>query len=298
MTVTRQDEDFESRGTRCAAWLYRSEGDEPPPVVVMAHGFGCERGWRLPAFVERFAENGLAVLLFDYRRFGDSDGRPRNLVTPKGQVRDWLAAVEHARSLDDVDGERLALWGDSFSGGHAVTVAASDGGVDAAVLNVPFSDGTRTALHLARGGGLGYLTGGVGAALRDLARTVTFRSPHYVPIAAEPDAFGVLNRPGTLAGYERISGGEWDNRCPARILLTVLAYRPVSQAGAVDCPALVVEAEDDQIVPPGTVDRLVRRLDDVERVRYPGTHFDLFTGEPFEAVVERNTAFLRRHLLG
>lgn len=298
MTVVRRDEDFTSRGTRCAAWLYRPEDTENPPVVVMAHGFGCERDWRLPAFAERFADGGIAVLLFDYRNVGDSDGTPRNLLSAPAQVRDWKAAVAHARELVDVDGSRLGLWGDSFSGGHAVTVAAADQDVDAAVLNVPFSDGVRTALHLIRAGGWSYLSTAVPAALQDLLRKVTFRSPRYVPIAAEPDTFGVLNRPGALAGYEAITGGEWDNRCAARILLTVFGYRPISVAGTVDCPTLVVEAEADQIVPAGTVDRLVDRLDDVERVRYPVSHFDVFTGEPFEAVVDRNEAFLRRHLLG
>jgi fermentation-respiration switch protein FrsA (DUF1100 family) len=85
----------------------------------MAHGFGAERTWRLPAFAERFAEHGLATLFFDYRSFGDSDGEPRNLVSPRRHVADWAAAVDHARSLSGVDGDRLALWGTSFWGGPA-----------------------------------------------------------------------------------------------------------------------------------------------------------------------------------
>lgn len=37
------------------------------------------------------------------------------------------------------------------------------------------------------------------------------------------------------------------------------------------------------------------RLDDVERVRYPVGHFDMYTSEAFEEVVEREGAFLERH---
>lgn len=296
MTVTRRDADFTVRGTRCAAWLYRPADAGAVPAVVMAHGFGGERDWRLPAFAERFAEAGLATLLFDYRRFGDSDGRPRNLITPKGHVRDWRAAIRHVRSLDGVDGERIGLWGSSFSGGHATVAAARDGDIEAVIAQVPFSDGIRTVLHLVRAGGLDYLTRAVGGGLRDLGRKLTFRSPHYVPIASEPDEFAALNRPGTLEGYESINGGDWDNRCAARILLTVLPYRPVAEAGAVDCPTLVVEAEEDNIVTGDTVDRFVSRLDDVERVRYPVGHFDVYTGEIFETVVDREIEFLRRHL--
>ncbi len=296
MAVTRRDVDFAVGGTRCSAWLYRPTDAEDVPTVVMAHGFGGERGWRLPAFAERFAEAGLGTLLFDYRRFGESDGRPRNLITPKGHVRDWRAAIGKVRRLDGVDGERIALWGSSFSGGHAIVAAARDGDIEAVVAQVPFSDGIRTVHHLVRAGGLDYLTRAVTAGLKDVARKLTVRSPHYVPIAGAPDEFAALNRPGALEGYESITDGDWDNRCAARILLTVLAYRPVTEARDVDCPTLIVEAAEDNIVTGDTVDRLVSRLDDVERVRYPVGHFDVYTGETFETVVDREVEFLSRHL--
>jgi fermentation-respiration switch protein FrsA (DUF1100 family) len=81
--VRRESMDFESEGTRCAAWLYRpdesaSAATGDPPVVVMAHGFGLPRRFELPAFAER----GLAVLVFDYRSLGDSGGEPRNVGCP------------------------------------------------------------------------------------------------------------------------------------------------------------------------------------------------------------------------
>jgi len=141
--MKRIDADFVSKGLKCAAWLYLPEGAARPPVVVMAHGFAAERSFGLPAFAERFAEKGLAVLLFDYRNFGDSEGEPRNLVSPKRHLEDWRAAIAHARSLEAVDGTRLGLWGTSFSGGHVLVSAARDKGVRAVVAQVPFVDGFR-----------------------------------------------------------------------------------------------------------------------------------------------------------
>ncbi len=67
--------------------LYRPEGTGRPPVVIMGHGFGAERRFGLPAFAERLCAAGLAVLLFDYRGFGDSAALPRGLVDP------WPAAM-------------------------------------------------------------------------------------------------------------------------------------------------------------------------------------------------------------
>ena len=117
--MNRIESDFTSQGTRCGAWLFVPEevsGGARSPIVVMAHGFGGQREMRLPAFAEHFASRGLAVLVFDYRCFGASDGSPRNFIDPRRHLADWRAAVEHARGLPEVDGSRLGLWGTSFSG--------------------------------------------------------------------------------------------------------------------------------------------------------------------------------------
>lgn len=298
MEFTRHERPFESRGVTCAGWLYRPVDVEGPPVVVMAHGFGGERTWRLPAFAERFAAHGFAVFLFDYRTFGASEGDPRNLIDPFRHRADWLAAIEHVRSLSAVDGGRLALWGTSFSGGHVLEAAARVDGVSAVVAQVPFVDGPRTALKLVRRGGTQYLKRGFAAGLRDFGRALVRRRSYYVPLVGPPDEFAILNTPDALGGVQALipDDEEWDNRCPARIALTIMAYRPLTRAGDVDAPVFVAQAMEDTIIPAATTNRLVRELDDVERVRYPIGHFDAYVGEPFEALVDREIEFLVRHL--
>lgn len=297
MAGFRHGGDFVVDGDEVDAHLYLPSRGEDPPVVVMAHGFAGEKSWRLPAFAREFASRGVAALVFDYRGFGDSEGDPRQVVSAAKQTEDWLAAVDAARA-DSRVGDRVALWGWSLSGGHAVRTAARRD-VDAVVAQAPFVDGLATAWHLVRAGGLFYLRNAVRHGLRDLARAATFRSPHYVPVAADPDEFAVLNRPGALAGFRDLvpDDEQFPNRCGARILLTVGRYRPVADADAVDAPTLVVEAERDRIVSGSSVSRLVGRLDDVERVRYDVGHFDLFAGDAFERVADREAAFLERHLL-
>lgn len=300
----REDADFESEGELCAAWLYRPEEPaltdaDDPPVVVMAHGFAGTREMRLPAFAEHFAERGFAVLLFDYRSFGDSAGEPRNLVSPPRHVADWRAAVDHARSLEGVDGDRLAVWGTSFSAGHALVTAARED-VAAYVGQAPFLDGLRTLPYLVAQNGLSFGVDATKAALADFARKYTFREPHYVPVVGQPGELAALSTPGSEAGYREmvpddLDEDEW-NRCAARILLTVATYRPVEEAGRVECPALLVEAREDQLVPGSAVDATVAALDDVERVRLDGDHFDPYV-DAFDRTVEREGAFLERHLL-
>ena len=92
--------------------------------MVLAHGFGGVKEARLDAYAERFAAAGYAALVFDYRHFGDSGGEPRLLIDIGRQQADWRAAIAFARALEGVDGERIALWGTSFSGGHVIELAA------------------------------------------------------------------------------------------------------------------------------------------------------------------------------
>lgn len=206
---------FESDDATCRGDLYLPE-EPSPPVVVMAHGFGAERSFRLPAFPEWFADRGLAVLLFDYRGFGDSDGGDQ-LVDPFRHVDDWLAAVDAARDHPDVDVDRLCLWGTSFSGGHVLETAARRD-VDAVVSQVPFVDGLRTVRHLARhsGSGLAYPLVATSHGLRDAARGLLRRPPHTVPVVGPPDEFAMLNTPAPRRATAPSSRRGRTGRTPAR----------------------------------------------------------------------------------
>jgi dienelactone hydrolase len=151
MGFERHDTTFDSGGWRCAAWLYEPEGDGPFPCVVMAHGWSGVREQRLDAYAERFADAGYAVVVFDYRHFGASQGQPRQLLDIGRQLADWTAAVAFARSRTNVDPERVVLWGSSFSGGHVQHIAARDHRVAAAIAQVPFADGLRNLPSLGVG---------------------------------------------------------------------------------------------------------------------------------------------------
>jgi dienelactone hydrolase len=118
---------FQSDGITLAGYLYRPV-DEPAralPAVVMAHGFSGTMD-RLFRYAERFANAGMAVLVFDYRNFGASGGQPRQLIDLRGQRADWRAAISFARAQQGIDPGRIALWGSSLGGAHAITVAADD----------------------------------------------------------------------------------------------------------------------------------------------------------------------------
>jgi dienelactone hydrolase len=144
--MMRRDHTFLSGGQRCAARLHTPDGaDAVMPCVVMAHGFDGAGTARLEPFAQRFAAEGVATLVFDYRHFGDSEGEPRGLLDLTRQLDDWRAAVTFARMLEEIDSRRIALWGTSLSAGHVVTVAVEDPELAAAISQAPFVDGLRYA---------------------------------------------------------------------------------------------------------------------------------------------------------
>nr|MDO8063075.1 alpha/beta fold hydrolase [Candidatus Freyrarchaeum guaymaensis] len=293
--MKRLDSDFVSGGLRCAGWLYIPEGVRRPPVVVMAHGFAAERSFRLPAFAEVFCREGLAVFLFDYRHFGGSEGKPKNLVSPKRQLEDWEAALSHVRSLEEVDGGRVALWGTSFSGGHVLVTAARDHHVSAVVSQVPFVDGLATASLL----GLGFTLRAVAHGLADALASLIGRV-HHVPVVSDPDEFAVMNTPGSKEGYLSLvpEGSTWQNKCPARTLLSVPLYRPVRHASKIRCPVLVVYAKRDTLIPPGAVEKAASKMRNVKVVGLDVGHFDVYFDPVFSEVVKMESEFLRENLLG
>ncbi len=293
-TFLKIPSDFTSKNIRCSGELYLPQEIKKPPLVIMAHGFGAERAFGLPAYAETFAANGLAVYLFDYRCFGESGGEPRNYVDQGRHLHDWKSAIEHVRAMTDINTNKIALWGSSFSGGHVIVTAAKDHDISAIVAQVPFVDAISTTFKL----GFKFLMQATPHAIRDLSRILTFRSPHYVKLISQPEEFAIMNTPESYPGYSSIipEDSTWENKCPARILLRFALYRPIAAAHKIQCPALIMLGEKDSLIDAKTVEKTAEKIPKGELVKYPFGHFDIYTGNAFKEAVKRQTEFLLTHL--
>ena len=288
--MTREDVGFEVDGVWIAAWLYRPEG--ATGCVVMAHGWSGVREQRLDAYAERFADAGLAALVFDYRHFGASHGEPRQLLDIRRQLADWRAAVAYARALDGI--ERVALWGSSFSGGHVIETAAADPDIAAVVSQVPFVDGLANLPRL----GIGPMLKVTGAGLRDQLRAMFGRAPHMLAAVGPPGSTAVMTTPDAEAGFLALNPPDstWRNETAARIALRVGRYRPARKAARITCPIFFAIADDDAITPPDLAEKAASRAPRAEVRHYHGGHFDVYVGELFERAAADETEFLVHHL--
>ena len=291
---TRHDVLFSSGDSSCAAWLYLPAGVTSPPVVVLGHGLGATREMRLDAFAERFAKAGIAALAFTYRHFGDSGGQPRQLLSIKKQLADWDAAIAWVKARPGLDGTRIAVWGSSFGGGHAITVAAHHPELRAAVSQCPFTDGLASALALGPAASLKVMP----VIARDLAARARRAAPAMIPLAGAPGSLALMNAPDALPGYQAIVPPDttFRNEVAARVVPSLITYRPGRAVKRIQPPILFCVSNTDTVTPPAQTLRYARTAPRGEIKTYDAGHFDFYLGEPFEELVRDQIEFLTRHL--
>jgi pimeloyl-ACP methyl ester carboxylesterase len=291
VTIERTDMTFPSGDAQCAAWLYRPAAAQTPGApaacVVMAHGFSLTRHDGLPAYAERLAAAGIAVLVFDHRYLGDSGGEPRQRFRKRDQLQDWRAAVSFARTLDGVDPERIVLWGFSFSGGHVVETAVADTRIAAALVLCPMVDGLARALATPPA---------LSAWLTPRAIADQLGRHNLVAVTGQPGEHAAMTLPGEADGFAAsvADGSPWRNEISPGVFLTVAMHRPLAKARGLRIPLWVGLGEQDVSVSKRAVERLAERAPDSELHRYPYDHFGAFTGDGPQRVGAGQVAFLRR----
>lgn len=134
--------EFWSQDALCRGTLITPEGASgPSPIVVMGGGWCYVKEIVMPHYAKAILAQGCAVLMFDYRCMGASDGQPRQHIDPWKQIDDYKNAITFAESLDEVDANRIGVWGISYAGGHALIVGATDPRVKCVMSNIPVVDG-------------------------------------------------------------------------------------------------------------------------------------------------------------
>lgn len=281
---------FISQDTRCVGTLIRPEFESNPPIILMAQGFGMIRDAGLPAFAERFAKEGYAVFYFDYRGFGDSEGQPRHWVSPKRHIEDWQAALNFIQTLPNIDTKRIALWGYSFSGGHAIQTAAKHPNIEAVVLQAPHVSGLSSLtgvpltklLKLSMAGIADLVSGAIG-------------KPVYRPIVGREHDVAAMTAFDAWDGYmsQLPANANWENKVRARIFLEISMYNPIFNAHHLKMPVRVISGSRDSIIPESAIRKATEKMPNVEYTVLDSNHFELCTGQVFDKNIALQIIFLK-----
>ncbi|HPQ43822.1 MAG TPA: alpha/beta hydrolase [Syntrophales bacterium] len=296
----RHDVEFSVSGTTIRAWLYLPEDTaRPVPCVIMSTGFGGTKDGLLESYAVRFVEAGLAVLSYDYRHFGESDGEPRQVYDVSYQLDDLRAAVDYARSRNEIDAEKIVLWSTSAAGGYGLVIAAEDERIAAVISQCGAIDHKVDGrLYLKREGYCFFLRLFVHAQ-RDKGRSRFGLSPHTFPIVGRPGSVAMFTAPEAFEGYARLvqSSKTFRNEVCARLFFMKHGPDPVEVSQRVQCPVLFLTCEYDNLAAPDSYKRAAEALGDkAEVISFPIRHFDIYEGEYFEKATGAMISFMKNSL--
>jgi uncharacterized protein len=169
--VTTKEIAYYSDGVACYAKIFFPKGFDASakpglPAVVLGQGWAGTHV-SIEKYAARFAERGLLAMAIDYRGWGNSEGYPR-LISPvnlgggmerdenrhqvvenatvwikrtrllaRDQQEDYRNAISYIQGEPGVDRDRIGVWGSSFAGGNSLAVAGQDARVKAIAIQVP-----------------------------------------------------------------------------------------------------------------------------------------------------------------
>ena len=282
----RSDVSFLSGGLTCRGWFYRADGaaGAKAPAILMSHGITAVKEQYLAPYAARFANEGFHVLVFDYRFLGASDGEPRGYVDPHLQHDDLRAGLTWLSAHPEVDASRIGLWGTSFSGGHALFVAAFDPRVKVVAVQVPALNLPHSLIALISRDVFNGL-------LRALADDQAAREA-----GADGGALPVVNAPGQPAFLAAADAHawftasadvapSWQNSISLASIARVAEYFPDAAIELIaPRPLLIQAAAKDSLVPINLVRQAFHRAGDPKKLEiFDCGHFDPYTAEPWHS---------------
>lgn len=242
---------FHSEGDPIAALWRTPDTAGPYRAIVQGPGWlGLKDANLYTRYHDALTAAGFAVLVIDYRGFGDSGG-DRGILSPGRQLQDLVNAVTYLTTRDDVIADAIGVFGTGGTGGgNAVLLADADPRVKAAVSQVPVADGTDW-LHRMRSEyeWLAFL-----AELEEDRRLRVTTGAGRMVHPREEIMVPTAERRATKIK------ADVDDRIPTSVPLScaeeILAYRPIDAASRLTTPLLVIGVEADATTPTDHAEQL------------------------------------------
>lgn len=284
---------FLSENTHIAGTIYLPESytaDSKMPGIILCQGFAATKEMLLPAYAEKFAQNGYLVLTFDYRGFGGSDGETGRLV-PKLQIEDIKNAVSFLSSFNGIDTNRIGLWGSSYGGANAVVAASLDKRIKCLCVQLTFGNGERCVTS-------------------NMTPEEVFRFKETLTkLREKKERTGkeMMVSVGKMLSDEQSKVFLQENvekfpelniKIPFLTIFETINHKPENYLKDLHIPVLFIGAENDLVNPIGeTISLFDKALEPKSLEIIKGAkHFDLYSGDYLEQTVSKQLLWFGKYL--
>jgi len=96
------------------------------PAIIVGHPMGAVKEQSANLYATKMADQGFVTLSLDLSFWGESEGQPRNAVSPDIYAEDFSAAVDFLGTHALVDRNRIGVIGICGSGSFAISAAKID----------------------------------------------------------------------------------------------------------------------------------------------------------------------------
>ena len=95
-------------------------------AIIVGHPMGAVKEQSANLYATKMAERGFVTLAIDLSFWGESEGQPRNAVSPDIYAEDFSAAADYLGTRSFVNKERIGVIGICGSGSFAISAAKID----------------------------------------------------------------------------------------------------------------------------------------------------------------------------
>jgi hypothetical protein len=193
-------------------------------------------------YAAEMVERGFAAVTFDFRGWGKSGNLPaatpggmRFIEDPEAKISDIRAAVAHAATLAEVDGDLIAGLGICASAGYMVDAAVEDGALRAVGLVAPWLQ-DRAILEEVYGGPEGI------AGLVAMAEAAEAQGGQVIHAAYAEGS--LMEASDYYSNFARGQIAAYDNKWNHAGWNDWLGYTPVDRAVELTQPLAIVHSRD------------------------------------------------------
>ena len=286
--------EFYSEGYKLKGNFYLPEGysgEKKIPTIILCHGFAGVKELLLPNFASKFIEEGYAAFIFDYRGFGESDGTEGQVI-PEEQVRDIRNAITFIRSQDEVDCNRIGLWGTSLGGANALITSAVDDRIKALCVQITFGDGERNnTSDLSKE----EKEKRRAALNKSLLAATTKNKVMKLPLKK---ILSDLQSKKFFEDYNPLFPEALKIKIPFVTTKYIDEWKPENYLHRIDIPVLVVGATNDMVNNPEESKEIFNKLSTKKKKLFmiDSTHYDIYMGEDLDRVSQEQLKWYEENL--